>query len=107
MLLCGIIYNSTETATAACHLACFLCEATNEHHNNATAVLCGLLFVLVGRYPDLISYIRDQYDRANQALFEDYTAWFAMSQFLTAMLSDEILEGVVLIVDALDECGLD
>ncbi|KND91690.1 Vegetative incompatibility protein HET-E-1, partial [Tolypocladium ophioglossoides CBS 100239] len=107
MLLCGIIDHLTRTAAEARRLAYFFCQATDERLNNATAVLRGLLYMLVGQYPRLVSHIREEYGRAGKRLFEDSNAWFAMSRILMAMLDDEILDGVVLIVDALDECSAD
>jgi hypothetical protein len=107
MLLCGII-NELETSIAKEDLLCyFFCQATDSRINNATAVLRGLLYLLVDQQPLLISHVRKKYDSAGQALFEDTNAWVALSKVFTNILEDPSLNSTYLIVDALDECIAD
>ncbi|KAM9874789.1 nwd1 protein [Verticillium dahliae] len=105
MLLCGIIDELNKTE--ANQPAYFFCQATDERLNSATAVLRGLIYFLIDQEPPLISHVRAQYDKAGESLFKDANSWFALSQILTNMLSDPLLEHKVLIVDALDECVTD
>ncbi|KAM0271627.1 hypothetical protein ACHAQH_009034 [Verticillium albo-atrum] len=105
MLLCGII-NELEKVSPA-QPAYFFCQATDERLNSATAVLRGLLYIIVCQHPALITYLQEKYKHAGKRLFEDVNAWFAMSQVLTTMLSDPALRSMVVIIDALDECVTD
>ncbi|CAG9985116.1 unnamed protein product [Clonostachys byssicola] len=102
MLLCGII-DELKKESANC-LSYFFCQATEARLSNATAVLRGLIYLLVEQQPSLITHIRQKYDHAGKQLFEDLNAWEALSKILTAMLNDPSLEGAILIIDALDEC---
>ncbi|KAF4885060.1 Vegetative incompatibility protein HET-E-1 [Colletotrichum fructicola] len=102
MLLCGIIQ---ELEQDPFHRLCyFFCQATERDLNNATAVLRGLIYHLVKQYPRLLAYVRKQYDDGGKRRFEGRNAWQVMSEILGSILSDPILDGVLLIVDALDEC---
>ncbi|KAJ5111290.1 hypothetical protein N7532_001825 [Penicillium argentinense] len=108
MLLCGIIDELTKSAPDTTTIAFFFCQATDVRINHATAVLRGLIFMLVDQQPSLISHIRRQYDKAGKQVFEDVNAWEALSEILTSILGDS-LQTTYLIIDALDECttGLD
>ncbi|KAH7161042.1 hypothetical protein EDB81DRAFT_924346, partial [Dactylonectria macrodidyma] len=72
--------------------------------SNATAVLRGLIYLLVGQQPSFISHVRKKHEHAGKQLFEDGNAWEALSKILAAMLDDPSLDGAILIVNALDEC---
>ncbi|KAH7111543.1 NACHT domain-containing protein [Dactylonectria macrodidyma] len=102
MLLCGIIDELEKEPGNI--LSYFFCQATEARLSSATAVLRGLIYLLVDRQPSLISHVRKKYDHAGKQLFDDGNAWEALSKILVAMLDDPSLDGVVLIVDALDEC---
>ncbi|KZL88168.1 beta transducin-like protein het-e2c [Colletotrichum incanum] len=109
MLLCGIIDELEATRPPGTLLSYFFCQATDERLNTATAVLRGLVFMLLDQDPSLVSHMKKKYDVAGKALFEDANAWQAMSEIFMDMLHDSKLRGVYLLVDALDECltGLD
>lgn len=102
MLLCGIIDELEKRS--AIRLSYFFCQATEVQLSNATAVLRGLIFLLIIQQPSLISYVRAKYDIAGQNLFEGINAWVSLTEILTDMLKDPNLEGIVLVIDALDEC---
>lgn len=101
MLLCGIIDELKECGNC---LSYFFCQATEARLSNATAVLRGLIYMLVDQQPSLISHVREKHDHAGKQLFEDGNAWEALSKILAAMLNDPILDGAILVVDGLDEC---
>lgn len=108
MLLCGII-DELERITAVDdrhggNLAYFFCQATDSRINNATAVLRGLLYMLVDQQPSLVSHIRRKHDHAGKALFENASAWVALSEIFTNILRDPSLNSTYFIIDALDEC---
>ncbi|KAJ5195464.1 uncharacterized protein N7498_008902 [Penicillium cinerascens] len=103
MLLCGII-DELLIASDSAVVSFFFCQATDVRLNHATAVLRGLIFMLVEQQPSLVSYIRRQYDKAGKQTFEDVNAWEALSEILTGILKDLRLQTTYLIIDALDEC---
>ena len=107
MLLCGIIDELGKSITKLHLLSYFFCQATNSRINNATAVLRGLIYLLIGQQPSLISHIRKKYDYAGKTLFEDANAWVALSEIFTDILQDPSLKTTYLIVDALNECVVD
>lgn len=104
MLLCGIVNELEKSMAKTDLLSYFFCQAVDPRINTATAVLRGLVYLLVDQQPSLVSHIRKKYDYAGKALFEDANAWVALSEILTDILQDPSLKGAYLIVDALDEC---
>jgi hypothetical protein len=102
MLLCGIIDELEREPDN--RLSYFFCQATEARLSSATAVLRGLIYLLVVQQPSLISHVREKHDHAGKQLFEDGNAWEALSKTLTAMLNDPSVDGAILIIDALDEC---
>jgi hypothetical protein len=107
MLLCGIIDELKKSIAETSLLSYFFCQATDSRINNATAALRGLIYMLVDQQPSLFSHIRNKYDRAGKALFEDANAWVVLSEILTNILQDPRLNAASLIIDALDECVAD
>jgi hypothetical protein len=106
MLLCGII-NEMKRSMTTHLLSYFFCQATDSRINNATAVLRGLLYMLVVQQPSLIQHVRKKHDHAGKALFEDSNAWVALSEIFTNLLEDPSLYDTYLVIDALDECVTD
>ena len=104
MLICGIIDELKKSTADAGLLSFFFCQGTDSRINNATAVLRGLIYLLVDEQPSLILHVRKKYDRAGKALFTDSNAWFALSEIFTSILQDPSLKSTYFIVDALDEC---
>ncbi|KAK3339692.1 Pfs, NACHT and WD domain protein [Lasiosphaeria hispida] len=109
MLLCGIVdelHPTTKLANreAETLLSYFFFQATDDRINNATAVLRGLIYLLVQQQPALVSHIQEKYDDAGKTLFEDANAWFALSDIFRSILQDPSLKLTYLIIDALDEC---
>ncbi|KAJ5793677.1 hypothetical protein N7457_000276 [Penicillium paradoxum] len=110
MLLCGIINELTKSAPSPkTTIAFFFCQAADARINHATAVIRGLIFMLIDQHPDLISHVRREYDTAGAKVFEDVNAWETLLAILTNILRDRSLPTTYLIIDALDECttGLD
>jgi hypothetical protein len=99
MLLCGIIDELSKKANDT-NISFFFCQAANSRINNATAVLRGLIYMLVQQQPLLITHIRD-------GSFEGENAWFALLRAFTEILEDPHLQRTYLIIDALDECTED
>lgn len=107
MLLCGIINEFKKSMAKTDLLSYFFCQATDSRINSATAVLRGLLFLLIDQQPSLVSHIKKNHDHAGKALFEDANAWVTLSDIFTHILHDPSLNSTYLIIDALDECVAD
>jgi hypothetical protein len=107
MLHCGIVDELEESMPSTALVASFFCQATDSRINSATAVLRGLLYVLVDQQPSLIYHIRAKYDHAGKALFDDANAWVALCEIFTNILRDPNLSRTHLLIDALDECVVD
>jgi hypothetical protein len=107
MLLCGVINELRNSMPQTALLSYFFCQATDSRINSATAVLRGLLYMLVHQQPSLVSHVRKKHDHAGKSLFEDANAWVALSEILAVVLQDAGLSTTYLIIDALDECVTD
>jgi hypothetical protein len=107
MLLCGIIDELHGLLQHTALIAYFFCQATDSRVNSATAVLRGLLYMLVTQQPILALHVRKRYDQAGKNLFEDANAWVALTGIFVDVLRDPRLKPVYLIIDALDECVTD
>ena len=88
-------------------LSYFLCQAADSRINNATAVLRGLLYLLINQQPSFVSHVRNRYDRAGKSLFEDANAWVALTEIFADMLRVLSLSPIYLIINALYECEID
>jgi hypothetical protein len=103
MLLCGII-NELQKVINNATVSHFFCQATDSRINSATAVLRGLLYMLVIKQPSLMSHVRKKHEHASKSLFEDANAWVALKEIFVDVLQDPSLRPTYLVVDALDEC---
>ena len=106
MLLCGIIDETSastrvEDKGATTLPSLFFCQATDSRINNATAVLRGLMYLLINQKQSLLSHVRKSYDDTGNALFEDANAWFELCRIFKAILQDPDLGSTYLIIDAL------
>lgn len=109
MLLCGIIDELSPSTRltdpkADSLLSYFFCQATDSRINNATAVLRGLIYLLVKQQPLLVPHVQERYKDAGKDLFRGVNTWAALSDIFTNILQDPGLQNTSLIVDALDEC---
>jgi hypothetical protein len=107
MLLCGIIDELHSLLPRTAVQAYFFCQATDLRINTATAVLRGLLYMLVSQQPSLVSHIRKKHDHAGKTLFEDANAWISITEIFVDVLQDSQLSTAYLTIDALDECVTD
>jgi hypothetical protein len=104
MLLCGVIDELQSSMPRSAFLSYFFCQATDTRINSATAVLRGLLYMVVQQQPSLVSHIRKKHDHAGISLFKDANAWVALTEIFADVLRDATLSTTYLIIDALDEC---
>jgi hypothetical protein len=86
MLLCGIVNELEKSMSKTDILSYFFCQATDRRLDNATAVLRGLLYLIVDQQPSLVSHVRKKHDRTGKELFEDVNAWAALSEIFANIL---------------------
>ncbi|KAF4840908.1 Vegetative incompatibility protein HET-E-1 [Colletotrichum siamense] len=103
MLLCGLI---NELENDGAEPVYFFCQATDSRLNTATAVLRGLIYLLLQKRPSLTRFVRERHRHGGKRFFEDANSWTALGRILVQMLSqeDQAMERIVLVIDALDEC---
>jgi hypothetical protein len=104
MLLCGIIDELQKPTASTASVVYFFCQATDSRINSATAVLRGLLYLLVSQQSALTAHVRKRYDEAGRSMFEDANAWVALTETFAEVLQDPNLDTTYILVDALDEC---
>ncbi|WYZ42067.1 hypothetical protein EsH8_V_000962 [Colletotrichum jinshuiense] len=104
MLLCGIVDELQKLPPGTGTLSYFFCQATDVRLNNATAVLRGLIYLLLVQRPALTASLRGKYDHAGKRLFEDVNSWDALSNMLIGVLQGPGVQTTYLAIDALDEC---
>ncbi|CEF74871.1 unnamed protein product [Fusarium graminearum] len=107
MLLAGIIDKLNTEPGNFGQIAYFFCQGTDGRINNATAVLRGLIYMLVKRQESLLTHVWKEYEHAGKQLFEDCNAFTALSRILHTILADSSMNETVLVIDALDECVTD
>ncbi|PNP48902.1 hypothetical protein TGAMA5MH_00060 [Trichoderma gamsii] len=106
MLLCGIVNELNKTDA---QLSYFFCQASDERINSATAVLRGLIYLIVDQQPSLLSHVQKKYKDVGDALFKDVNAWSALSEIFLNILKDldASVQQTYIVIDALDECVTD
>ncbi|KAJ5781118.1 hypothetical protein N7457_006278 [Penicillium paradoxum] len=100
------IYLTEELPTASSNmdgatLAYFFCDSGFHTRNNATSIVRGLLYQLVGQHRHLLDYILPNYLTRGAELF---TSFDALWNIFMAMVADRSIGRTYCIIDALDEC---
>ncbi|KAL9099696.1 MAG: hypothetical protein Q9163_004840 [Psora crenata] len=106
MLLIGIVGELTaqlETHFDNAHLSYFFCKGTDDRLNTATAVLRGLIWMLLRHQRSLIRHL-DMFKDLGSTLFDARTSFYNLENIFKSMLKDEALQRTYLVIDALDEC---
>ncbi|KAJ5823607.1 NACHT-domain-containing protein [Penicillium robsamsonii] len=101
MLICGILNELIQSSVPTATVSFFFCEEAESVANNASAVLRGLIYLLVKQNPKLISHVE------GYNLSDDRNSWFILVDILEKILQDLSQRTTYLIVDALDECKYD
>ncbi|KAH8590393.1 NACHT domain-containing protein [Bisporella sp. PMI_857] len=104
MLLCGIIDELKRSVAETHQLSYFFCKAADSRLNNTTAVLRGLLYLLIDQQPSLVSHIKQRHNLAGKPLFENANSWASLCDIFADILQDLSLKSTFLIIDALGEC---
>ncbi|KAF5621058.1 heterokaryon incompatibility protein het-E-1 [Fusarium tjaetaba] len=103
MLLCGLV-NELQPLTRldgsqnSKTVSYFFCQATNSGLNNYTAILKGLIYLLVIQHPTAVSHLDDKEDK------DHWNYKVSLEGTFRKILEDPGLGEVYLLVDALDEC---
>ncbi|KAL4895649.1 hypothetical protein BDV59DRAFT_191590 [Aspergillus ambiguus] len=108
-LLMGIINelkHDLETHFDAPFLSYFFCQGANGSLNTATAVLKGLIWMLLCQERSLIRYLED-YNNNGPGLFDDRTSFYSLRNILPTLLNHRTLRKTYFVIDALDECKAD
>jgi hypothetical protein len=103
MLVMGIIHvlSQLKSDVNPIYVSYFFCERADPRLNSATAVLRGLIYMMVMERPEVLAHVEDKYNFAGRQLFEDANAFYALADIFKDIISDT---QVVLVVDAIDEC---
>ncbi|KAG4272788.1 hypothetical protein FPRO04_10303 [Fusarium proliferatum] len=105
MLLSGLI-NELQHSTRLENprnrntISYFFCQVTNPGLNNYTAILKGLIYLLVIQHPPLVAHLDDKhgYDK------DHWNLKVSLEGIFRRILDDPSLGEIYLLVDALDEC---
>ncbi|CAI0649715.1 unnamed protein product [Colletotrichum noveboracense] len=103
MLLCGIVDELNEESSGYQPIY-FFCQATDSDLSTASAVLRGILYLILKKKPQLVKDLRETHDYCDRQLFECKNEWETLCDMIISVLANESFQNVVIIVDALDEC---
>jgi hypothetical protein len=86
MLLCDIINELKKSIAKTDLLSYFFCQVIDSRIDNTTAVLRGLIYLLIDQQPSLVSHIRKKYNHVNKTLFEDTNTWVTLFEIFINIL---------------------
>ncbi|XXH05092.1 hypothetical protein Hte_011516 [Hypoxylon texense] len=105
MLFCGIIdMLKQQQIKRPVTVSYFFCVGTSIRLNNATAVMRGLIYLLLENQTHLIPKLHEKYKTKNDDLLKDVDAWVALSELMDNILKDQALDPAIIVIDGLDEC---
>ncbi|SPO02558.1 uncharacterized protein DNG_05231 [Cephalotrichum gorgonifer] len=96
-----------QSTTTPAVISYFFCQSTDSTLNHATAVMRGLIYLLLSQKSTLRSCLQKRYDSSGSKLFEGKNAFFALSQVFEDMLLEMKPSCTYIVIDALDECETD
>lgn len=102
MLMIGLIRQLRKFVMPS--LSYFFLQSREKQSSTAVSMLRSLIWMLIVQHPSLITYIQKQYDNTGPSLFNDGWAFPFLKRIFLAMIKDDSLPPVYLILDALDEC---
>ncbi|KAK4506434.1 hypothetical protein PRZ48_000166 [Zasmidium cellare] len=103
MIMIGLIRELHEHFNLPC-LCYFLCQGTNDELNTATAILKGLMAMLVRQNKALFQHVLKEVKASGDRFLTASDAFPTLKRIFLDMVQDQALERAVLVVDALDEC---
>jgi hypothetical protein len=99
------LHTQTMAASEPELVSFFFCQSIRPELNNATAVLRGLIYLLVRQKEELMRHVRKKYEAAGRKMFDGPEAIYALKGLLSDIAHDSELPRTLLLVDALDECN--
>ncbi|RTE70300.1 hypothetical protein BHE90_015307 [Fusarium euwallaceae] len=106
MLLCGIVENLQLHAPET-PLTCFFCQESDSKFNSASAVLRGLIYMLLNSQRHIIAEMRREYGHVIKNLSDDTSCVIPLAEMLNSAMLHPSLGKVYAIIDGLDECKKD
>ena len=103
MLVIGLIRELTGHFDLP-YLSYFFCQGTDDKLNTATAILKGLMWMLMCQERQLFGVLRQEIERSGDQFLTEHNSFQQLAKVFTNMICDTALARAVLVVDALDEC---
>jgi hypothetical protein len=107
MLVIGLIRELKGRCNRRFDMQClsyFFCQGTDNQLNTATAIIKGLMWMLLCQERRLCRVLNQEIDRSGDSFLTDSNAFPTLARVFTNMVCDTVLERAVLVVDGLDEC---
>ena len=82
----------------------FFCDDQDDRRNNAVVIIRSLLHQLLCQRPELVVYLRNDYEKQGDQLFSSVNAQQSCWRILESVLDKLGGQTIWFIVDALDEC---
>ncbi|KFX87067.1 hypothetical protein V490_08579 [Pseudogymnoascus sp. VKM F-3557] len=95
----------TKSLSESAHVIYFFCDNKNASRNTAVAILRGLLYQLVGQYPQLLRHVLTPWKIQQDALFNS-NSFESLWRIFQTMLED-LGTDLICVLDGLDECADD
>jgi ankyrin repeat protein len=95
---------SFEGSASTTAIACFFCDNKDSRRNTGTAILRGLIYQLICQRPELCVFLRDQYEKQKDQLFNSTNSLQFLWRIFQTITKKTGLAQVFVVIDALDEC---
>ncbi|KFX86235.1 hypothetical protein O988_09701, partial [Pseudogymnoascus sp. VKM F-3808] len=93
----------TKSLSESANVIYFFCDNKDASRNTAVALLRGLLYQLVGRYPQLLRHVLTPWKIQQDALFNS-NSFESLWRIFQTMLED-VGTDLICVLDGLDECA--
>ncbi|KAF2171417.1 hypothetical protein M409DRAFT_18533 [Zasmidium cellare ATCC 36951] len=103
MIVIGLIRELHGHFNLPC-LCYFFCQGSNDELNTATAILKGLMAMLIRQNKSLFQHVFKEINASGDRFLTANDAFPTLSRIFLDMIRDQMLERAVFVVDALDEC---
>lgn len=82
----------------------FFCDSQDDRRKNASLILRGLVYQVIGQSPALALYLHNEYEKQGEQLFSSPNCLQTLWRLFHAMIEHSDFQQVFIVVDALDEC---
>ena len=84
-------FRQKRRTTGSLGLSFFLCDHDDYRRNNATAIVRGLLYHILGKYPQARHFLRREYNKQKESLVSSpnaiYSLWRVLNQVIQSLVS--------------------